>query len=508
MSCADPTITPGGRGGIGVVQPQSGLDYPLVAPSDDVRYLLADFYLAYDDPGFYRSAETTRKHPLRIKWLYGVGCEPASSPSWAPAPIHAADILIVDTDNNTVFDSTQPVPAGGDPEYRRFIKRNWGPDYDIYEWIGNDAVCRLVIHKTWPPAFEISPKNWPIHLVPINAVLDERAVYKIPRRLRSLAVVSEDVEIGKVARIGVTFVAGNNMILESADSTARGQRQNTNVTLTAEPGAGTGKYEDCPDSPTQPIYRLNGATPNEYGDLVIAGPECIWIRQPTTLNINGRAVPVLTGGAATLAIGSNCPPCCDCPDYVDTALYMNQVARKYSSVGAFTHNVKLLHENNIDRWIEQRECRLQKPLRVLLTPQNCPLLDVVIMYCNQCHQCAENGALSINFSTFPAGATASVECGYTSLNAPGYNNVEYALQGTYPTFNALLPPVDLGSSAYVKFRLRFDPANYPYLVAATLTGTTNSSPLLIGCEPLALVASVTASAALNCNTDGGTVRSC
>jgi hypothetical protein len=508
MSCEEPVITPGGRGGIGVVQPQSGLDYPLVAPSDDVRYLLADFYLAYDDPGFYRSDELLRQHPLRIKWLYGVGCEPAAAPGWAPAPVHDADILIVDADDNTVFDSTQLVPEGGDTEFRRFLKRNWGDNYDVYEWTGLNGVCRLVVHKTWPPSFEIAPKNWPVHLAPENAVLDERAVYKIPRRLRSLTVVSQNAEVGAVRQTGAIFAAGNNMIIANAATTTSGLRQNTNITFTAEPGAGAGKYDDCPEEPSQPIYRLNGGTPNEYGDLTLSGPDCIWIRQPTTLNIEGRAAPVRPNGKAALAIGSNCPPCCDCPDYANTALYMNRIASRYATIGKRSHEVKLLHENNIDRWAEQRECRLQKPLKVILTPQNCPFMDVVIMYCNQCQQCAENGLLTVDFSTFPPGATATVECGYTFLHAPNYQGVEFTLQGLYPTFSAPLPPVDVGNSAYVKFRLRFSPKTYPFQVTAQLSGEINDSPVRAGCEADAPFAVATASAALNCSLSGGTIRNC
>lgn len=116
MSC-DPIYTPDGRRGIGVNQPQSGLDYPLIAPSADIQYLLADFYLAYED--------TAQEfvHPLRVKWLYGVGCAPNTAPSWAPTPTHAADILIVDATNRTVFNSTT---LGPDTGIARFASWCWG----------------------------------------------------------------------------------------------------------------------------------------------------------------------------------------------------------------------------------------------------------------------------------------------------------------------------------------------------------------------------------------------
>ena len=120
MTCPSFQLSGTGRRGIGVNQPQSGLDYPLVNPSEDARYLLADVYLAYDDPGAYNSTITPSQHPLRIKWLYGVGCSASSAPAWAPAPTHAADIVIVDAQDNVVFDSTKLVPVNGDSSYQAF----------------------------------------------------------------------------------------------------------------------------------------------------------------------------------------------------------------------------------------------------------------------------------------------------------------------------------------------------------------------------------------------------
>lgn len=505
MSCEYPVITPGGRSGIGIIQPQSGLDYPLIAPSPDIRYLIADFYLAYDDPGFYRANIERRKHPLRIKWLYGVGCEPSAAPSWAPTPIHDADILVVDEVDNVVFDSTQLVPPGGDEDYQNFQKIPWGDDLVIYEWIGNNGVCRLVVYSTWPSSFEIAPKNWPTHIVPESAVLDERAVYKLPRRVKSLKVVSENYVAGTVRRIGAEFATGYNMRIETAP-TANNIRNNTNITFHADPGTGLGKYDDCADLGPAAILRINGATGNKYGDFTMEGADCIWIRQPTELQ-DDRAVPQQYANAATLTIGSNCMPCCDCPDYVETGRYMNRVAGRYATVGKNAHKVKLLHENNIDRWMEQRDCRLARPLRVQLVPQNCPYIDVAIMFCNQCDKCAENVELTVDFTTFPPGASASVVCGHTFLFAPNYPGREFTLTGSYPLFSASLPPVNIGNSAYVKFRLRFSD-DYPYAITATLTGTKDGSPILAGCDDNRPPATAIATETLNCAPDGSTIPNC
>jgi hypothetical protein len=217
---------------------------------------------------------------------------------------------------------------------------------------------------------------------------------------------------------------------------------------------------------------------------------------------------VRTSGAATLAINTDCPPCCDCSDYVAVAEYMTRVGNQYVRIGERSHETKLLHESNIDRWAEQRECRLSRPLRVLMTPQNCPFMDVVIMFCNQCQTCAEDVKLTVQLSSFPAVSSAEIVCGYTFLYAPGYPGVEFTLQGTYPTFEAQLPKVDVGNSAYVKFRLRFLPKTFPYTITATLTGTNEDLPIRAGCEVDKPVASATTAASLNCDASGGTIQSC
>src|SRR4051812_22330363 len=41
----------------------SGTDFPFVAPSADVRHVLADAYLSY--------ATDTPRHPLRLVWMFG-----------------------------------------------------------------------------------------------------------------------------------------------------------------------------------------------------------------------------------------------------------------------------------------------------------------------------------------------------------------------------------------------------------------------------------------------------
>lgn len=494
MSCEDFVISADGRKGIGVVQPQSGLDFPFIAPSDDVALLFADFYLAYDDPGYYSAAGVPAyAHPLRIEWLYGVGCDGSELPE-SEAAAHSADLRIVDANDVVVFDSTSAA---------YFDRRAWGDDYEIIEWRTNDAECRAVVYTSWASSF--APRHFPLSFYPARAVLDERTVQKLPRRVRSIRVRQGNVGLGvPIANGGGRFEAGYNMTLSVGAATTNALRRNTNITFAAE---GRNEYVDCDDTPTEPVLRINGVS-GRNGDFTLTGAQCVYTRRPT-LKTGGDVSPQSFQGAnGYYKIGADCPACCDCPDYVDTATYMNRIRNRYKTIGSRTHSVKLLHEENIQRWVESRDCRLEKPLKIVMTPQCCPLLDVLVMFCNQCQRCADNVILNMAFSSFPGGTVGVPQCGYTVMYAPGVNGEKVPLNGAWPNFSVALPPIDVGNSAYVKFRLKFSPKTYPYAITGTLTGTSNGAPVRAGCEESRPAASAIAVKTLNCDADGNNVEAC
>jgi hypothetical protein len=378
-----------------------------------------------------------------------------------------------------------------------------------------------VVYTAWPPS-ESAPVNYLVSFFPEHAVLDERAVYRMPRRVLSLKVRNGNILLPPVTGSDIQFAAGNNFELIAGAQSTVGFRRRTQITFNAVPGAGDGRYSDCQDPDTGcgvPVKLLNGASPNEYGDLVVSGKSCIWIRTPTTINSNQTTVTPVTrptvscdgtdGQTKILQIGTNCAACCDCEDYVDLANYMNRTRDRYKVIGSRTRQVKLLHENNIERWIDQRECRLAKPLKIQIVPQHCPFVDVVLQYCNQCFQCAENVTLNVSMSSFPTWGTGYPVCGNTFLFAPNVPGLGFELGGSWPNFSAKLGNVDIGVSAYVKFRLKVLPHTYPFAITGTLTGTRglDNIPLVAGCEN-GPVAEATATNALYCDDNGDTAIPC
>lgn len=532
--------------GIGVVQPQSGLDYPFVSPGLnanptyllDVRELFADFYLSYDDRGYYWS-EPANTNPLRVYWLYGFGEGSAFSLGQnpvpevpIPTPTHAKDLIVIDSQNRVVFDSTQA------DEYDDTTI--WGDHYRIIEWRRNEkptnyqrqqrTICRVVQFLHLHTNTEIPER--PISFCPRNAVLDERTIEKIPKRVLAMRVQTGDC-VSEWFHDKVTFVNGHNTeltigegatILANVPSLTTSLRKNTNIGFRVAAGAGKGQYGICAsgvceeDPPTgvcepgqdisvnicdeaegESIKTLNGVPPDKNGNISINASDCLFVRKPATyINNTPRNTYTVNGQEVrpVMQVGGDCGPCCACEDYVETAKYLTKVAQQYGVIGERVQGLQDLHKKNIERWNEQRDCRLSKPLRLLLVTQPCPCIDVVAMYCNQCDDCAENVRLTISFSSSPSGGSGTIDPRYTELVGAGYS-VPAVVNGGWPIFSADFPTVKSGASVYVKFRLCFCPS-YPYAIQGSLTGVKSTGPILAGCEGNVPIAVATANQILDC----------
>ena len=514
-----------GRQGIGVAQPQSGVDFPLVEPTEDVRYLLADLHISFDQPSDYSDLPAF-KLPFRIYWLSGFGTEEPDFPiptvdgdgSWSsicvsresslssegsvtihecmPIPKNGHDIIIVDHDGRTVFDSTHP-----DVSYET---RTWTDRLRVVVWRHTtDQVVSLVYHTSWNPNDWPDPKDYPSYFFPAKAVLDERVVARLPKRVRSLIVVLDNLR-----KTAVEFVAGYNMRID-ADPTQEpdGKRRHTRVTFNASAGAGLGIFPDCTPDILQ-VGQVNGVSPTEHGDFFLSATDCYWVRQPTRVTSMNPLVTMpqikLTPGSiptaelpdplagttkdaggwphnddpryAHLQIGNDCEPCCDCPDYVATAKYMNKVRDRYQSLGKQFEGVRDMYHLNRERWLASAECLQRRPLRLRLLPQLCPFLDVSIQYCNQGGACLNNVELTVDFETSPAGGTASELPGFTFITgarritgrtSPATDR--YELAGVWPSLRAFFDTVQPNQSVHSRFRLQFDDCGMAGAVAFAVT---------------------------------------
>jgi len=492
MACNAPVYSPRGRAGLGVVQPQSGRDYPFIAPSADISGLVADLYIEYDDAGLYQPNIAESSHSLRVTWLYGVGCVDGPSIPGAPAAVNAADIVIVDENDVVIFDSTSA--DAGSPKI--FSTRAWGTDYVIYEWIGKTALCRLVAYSTWPPDVDVVTE-YPINLAPESAVIDDRAVYKTPKRVTSLTAL-----LTNMTNTAVNFKSGFNM-LTTVEPVSRKLRRTSRIEFNAVAGAGDGRFSNCTDDDLA-IKCINGVC---GPSILIEAPDCLWLSAAGSVDTdNGVFVPI----PATQTLQSGCDqPCCACPDYVITGEFLNDVADSYQGIGDIAHDVLGVHSENIDIWTDQRICRAQKPIKLASTAQRCPYIDVVVQYCNLCEDCAEDVIITLTGSTYPAlAATGEVQPCFTFLSSGATINASYYIPGDWPTFQIRFGNVAAGNRAKLIFRLGIDPA-IPVSVRFSAQGTAIRNgvlgPIRRGCNDEDQIAIELHSVLTRCSPTGSTL---
>lgn len=496
-SCDPFEYHPRGRKGIGVAQPQGGSDYPFVAPSDDIRYLLADFYLAFP------AAEYAL--PLRIAYLKGLGCEggaPDGIPSHDNDDDHAVALVVVDADDVIVFDSR-------DGDLR--VDRDWGPRLHVYSWQVDGMTASVVVHTKWSPDDQPEPRQYAYHILPENGVLDVRATFPVPRKVTSLQVVLENL-----TQTAVELLPGYNMKITHQDTTATpGGRRRHQIRFDATAGAGLGQFPGCGTDPLA-IKKINNVLPTDAGDFFLAATDCYFVRQPTIItqesprraypsvllypyNLPDIDLPDPLAGQSTdaagwplskryghLQLGNDCVPCCDCEDFVELAEYMNRIRDQYSDIGQDAMAVRDLYHVNRDRFNAARDCFHRRPLRIFMQPQLCPFMDVVIQFCNQSQNCVEDLELSVTFQIADDTGSAVQVPGFSMITGahtkPGRRSPlteRYSLGGMWPTFTAHWDGVEPGASAYVKFRLEFDDCFLPYVVTGTVTGSAGGDPILV-----------------------------
>lgn len=476
MVCPAFQYDPYGRSGLGLSQRQSGLNYPFVLPSEDIRYLLADFFLAFEDAADYDSTETPAAGPYAIAWIYGLGCLEVTAPDWAPTPTHDVDLVVKDANGRTVFDST----TADD-----FLAADWGPAWRIYEWFAEDVVCRIVVHAMWnPETTQPTPKDYDDHILPENGRLNDRAVIKLPKRVRSLTAVLDTIN-----RQSLDLAAGYNMRIDAVPLGYRdGKRHETQLIFNAIPGEGDGRYDDCTDAVAY-IRRINNVSPTATGELLFAAKDCMYVRtpleqvdaDPPTYRPQYENDPL----ASHLEVGNDCGRCCECDDFVQLASDIRIERGRYQSIADTVNQSRTIYGESRTSWIARTKC-YRTPLRLTLVPQTGAYIDVVGQFVHQGDECLHDLELAFNLSATPELDADPSLVKYATLrdtSLPRERNQQYTMDGSWPTYKAYWDAVQPGDTVRVRFRLRFPHNGHsldmePYAVTAELSsadgnGTAN-----------------------------------
>ncbi len=508
-----------GRRGISVVQGYTCPDYPLIQPSTDIRYLLADLALVYTDPALQMPVQPPVVPPLRIRWLYGFGTRPVTPPRGVYNR-HDADICIEDSDGNTVFDSTAY-------SIRSYDVRDWGNRLRIHEWYGDYGICRVVEHTCWPASGLPEPVEYDAWITPESAVIDARCVRQMPRGIQQIY----DPAYGHAGHIQLaggynTVLSVNGTASESrfprVDNVPRlddSLRPETQIEIAIIPGAGAGRYpaQDCPE-PT-PIRRINGIGPDQYGNVSLSGRDCYWV-QPWSWNFDATSWTKKPANAAAAAkygsvitayrvwlaeqnlpmpedaqpeihlqIGNDCQPCCSCQDFVNAAEYIQKVIGEHRRLGLQVETLRDVYHYYRQQWLQAALCYQRRAIQVRLQPQDCPFLDVAAQYCNRENYPVSNLELVIVFDPAALDPKPKAIPGYAYVSqfvseggVARVRLVRAAVGGEWPVFRAAWDTVPPRQSVNVRFRLGFpecgeQEAEVPYRVTATVQATIDGEPL-------------------------------
>jgi hypothetical protein len=344
-------ILPTGGKGTGVEA--NGSNFPFVQPSPDIQGLLADLWLSHE----VRDVML----PLRVTNMVGFQAAFDGLPSFA-------QITIVDANDVVIFDSV-------DSDYHW---KEWSDRLRVHEWLFNDRVCRAVQHKA--TADPVLP--WPNEITPINGILDERTSELLPERLLTMSVDG-------VAFTGeITFINGWNVNIISAPYNEP-LRNTTSMTFSANPGDGPGRYPGC-QSPDIVIRKISGVSPDKQGNFTLAAGNCYFVRQPITID-GTTAVPT----PATLDLGNDCGPCCDCDAYVNVQRAILNLEAELRATAAEAEAVRDAYTAAVARWNDQKECRVNQALNLSIMGSGNQYLDVKTMICNATGKCLTDSKLII-----------------------------------------------------------------------------------------------------------------
>ena len=473
------------EGGYGAGVNPIGYHYPFIREVSGAERLFADMYLGHS----YREVVL----PLRITDIANFT---------QPAYVGRADITVVDADGHVVFNSSDI------ENYRNAV---WSDRFVIHEWLGTDSVCRVVQHTGQHNLEDVI--SYPSTQTLVDAILDERVSELWPDKLTSITIN------GQLLTGNVEFSGGYNFDTTLSDvNNTDGQGHINSVFVNAPAGGGLGPSPACDDvtgagggsggvGDGLPIRRINQVPPSSDGSFIIQPTDCLWLtRKGTTKNAadstNGKpGLSPATGkdcvvnrGPNTptkvinfalenpapgsgiepkkgMEIKNNCTPCCTCDDFVNTYRGIEKLFNEYKKLGERSVGVRDTHQENIDRWKSQKDCRESKPVRVNTFPFRSgsdSMLKVAIGICNNSDKCKGEYEIALTFTPPPAfggsgfsAKTADALKGNIKTDTslyydPSGNSPEsYKLEGTWPNYSAKWTAVESQRLARLSFDMSF-----------------------------------------------------
>ena len=385
---------------IGLDQPSNnGTNYPLVNPSDDIKYLLGDFFFTFEN------SDGAITYPLKIAWMYGFGTNVVPAPFGWQAPTHAKDIVIVDANDFIVFDSTLA---------SKFTSTLWNNRLLILEWATADKICRCTMHTAWS-AQDIADgqtKTYDLYIEPINGELQADTWYELPKRINSVKVGSTVISKKQILKLE----SGYNMAVTKEEDTLAlsglttglnntsvitGTRKSNKILLEAIPGAGLGVFPGCVDSEVV-IRTINKQRSNTYQNFTLDGDGCIRMQRAVGLTaatprtFDYAAFSMSSAEAkASLELHNDCTACCDCESFARTYQGLKRQWFLHKDLAEFAAATRDNYNINIDRWAAEKTIRERDQLKIRLENAGDGKVSWGINHCNASRCCIVGVQLSM-----------------------------------------------------------------------------------------------------------------
>lgn len=378
---------PRGRQPIAVNQPPSGGSlYPFVNPSNDILYLLGDFFVSFDD------IDDEIVYPLRVAWMYGFGTNAVAPPPGWPTPAHSHDLVIVDANDVVVFDSTLAIT---------FTSSTWDNRLEILEWTNSDRICRCTKFTQWTQADinDGQTLTYDDYIEPVNGELQADCWYQLPKRITSVQVgltniTGKKINFSEGYNVALTQLANRNPLalnlplIQQTKSVVAGTRQVNQIQIAANVGNGLGAFPGC-TSTELTVKTINRVKANSYSNFTLDGEGCIRYQRPVGLiSSNPRefdyASFVLspTESAAAVQFHNNCKNCCDCTYFAQTYQGIKRQWFLYKDVADLAQTTRDVYSSNRDRWLAQKAIRESTLMRVRLSPDGDCKIRWGVSLCN------------------------------------------------------------------------------------------------------------------------------
>lgn len=421
-----------GRQPIAVDQPTGGgSNYPFSRPSDDIKQLIGDLFVSFDD------LDDLIEFPIRVAWMAGFGSIAVSPITGYPSQVNSHDMLLLDANDVVVFNSTHA---------NKFTSSVWDNRLLVLEWTVDDVnILRCVKHVAWTAEDFISGqyRQYDNHIVPDNGLLSIECCYKLPKRVTSIQVgltsfrgssvsIQEGYNIGLTQPQTISPIDGSsiNLGLTSIQKPlVVGSRKSTKVQISAEPGSGLGAFPGCV-STARDIKTINRVASNSFQNFTFDSSGCIRLQRVVSLTSAeprefgyGALSLSSTEARAAIELHNNCKPCCDCLYFARTYQGLKRQWFLYRAIGVNAENVRDTYKNNVDRWLTQKNIRESDTLRNLIQSDGECKVSWGVAHCNASKCCLVNVTLTMTWLYYINGILQPT-------TIPGYDCLKTKIDGS------------------------------------------------------------------------------